>query len=150
MIDKIKKITGNQGMTDNCDTIVGLGSCMKGEITCKGPSRIAGRIEGDLKGDDRLVIAKEAIIVGQVSAVEIEIYGEIQGTINATNRIILNETAKIDGDLHSPSVVIEEGAVFNGKSHMPIENKNTKDQHKDNIHKIDITSQITEKTGTQD
>ncbi|MEL7017104.1 MAG: polymer-forming cytoskeletal protein [Pseudomonadota bacterium] len=119
MFDNGKRRGGTVQSTDGCETLVGAGSRLKGEIDCKGPSRIAGVVEGELSGDDRLVIGKDAHVHGEVAALEIEIDGRVTGTITATQRVILNETAIVEGDLHSPSVVIEEGAVFNGKSSMP-------------------------------
>ncbi|MEL6111459.1 MAG: polymer-forming cytoskeletal protein [Pseudomonadota bacterium] len=119
MFDNAKRRGGTVQGTEGCETLVGAGSRLKGEIVCKGPSRIAGVVDGELSGDNRIVIGKDAHVHGKIDALEIEIDGRVTGTINATQRVILNETAVIEGDLHSPSVVIEEGAVFNGKSSMP-------------------------------
>jgi len=119
MIGKKKTSSGSDHGRTSCDTVVGIGSQMKGEITCKGPSRIAGHVEGELVGDDRILISKEAHVDGKISAVEVEIDGKVDGTISATTLIILNETAVVTGDLTCNSIVIEEGAVFNGTSTMP-------------------------------
>ena len=118
MFDNVKR-RATSGGTDNCQTVVGAGSSLTGEITCKGPSRIAGKIDGQLRGDNKLILSQTADITGDVFASEIEIDGKVTGTITATERLVLNETAIVEGDLQSPSVVIEEGAVFNGKSTMP-------------------------------
>lgn len=105
----------------HCDTIVGVGSHVKGEIICKGPSRISGKIEGEVIGDDLLLIGADAAITGEVTGNIIEIDGEVNGTIRASQKIVLNETARVQGDIQAPSVIVEEGARFNGKSHMPME-----------------------------
>lgn len=144
MYDKIKQLTGSRSASGACETLVGIGSHMKGEITCKGPSRIAGHVEGDLIGDDKLIISEEAVVTGKVSGKDIEIDGKVSGTITATDRIILRETARIEGDLYCPSVIIEEGAVFNGTSHMPATADNN--QSGENVHKI---SSVAKQDGSQ-
>lgn len=141
MFDSGKRRTPSSAGNDGCDTVVGVGSRMKGEIVCKGPSRIAGAVEGQLIGDARLLIAQEADIVGEVSAAEIEIDGRVKGVINATERVILNETAVVEGDLNSPSVVIEEGAVFNGKSSMPARAAQTGAADAANVLSLDIKTE---------
>ena len=141
MFDSGKRRPTTTASSDGCDTVVGVGSRMKGEIICKGPSRIAGAVEGQLVGDARLLIAQEADIVGEISAAEIEIDGRVKGVINATERVILNETAVVEGDLNSPSVVIEQGAVFNGKSTMPSRSKQNASADAANVHALDIKAE---------
>lgn len=141
MFDAGKRRPTTAASSDGCDTVVGVGSSMKGEIVCKGPSRIAGKVEGQLLGDGRLLIAQEADIVGEISAAEIEIDGRVKGVITATDRVILNETAVVDGDLNSPSVVIEEGAVFNGKSTMPSRANKNGNAEAANVHALDIKAE---------
>lgn len=100
------------------DTIVGAGSHMKGEINCKGPSKISGHFEGELKGDDKIFVGLDAVIDGNIHAKEIEVDGTVKGTITSSERITLNESANVEGDLSAPSIIIEEGARFNGTSQM--------------------------------
>lgn len=138
MLGKMKQMGHHEKAASSCDTVVGAGSRMKGEITCKGPSQIAGHLDGDLVGDDRIIIAQSAFVTGQISAQDISIHGRIDGTINATARIILHESAVVEGELNSPSVVIEEGAVFNGKSNMPVQpHKDEDDSSPTNILTLD-------------
>ena len=141
MLDKNNSMGSKFGSTETCTTIVGVGSRMKGEVTCKGVSRIAGEIEGNLDGDDRIIIDKDALVTGQVTAGEVEIDGKVVGTVTASHRIILNDSAIVEGDLESPSVIIEEGARFNGKSNMPLTNEAT---DADNVHVIDVKSSDSE------
>ena len=131
------RFSGNQPA--EADTIVGVGSRLKGEIVCKGPTRIAGAVDGDLSGDDRIIIAPEADITGTITATEIEVDGCVKGTIEAKSRIVLNETANVEGDIHAPSVIIEQGAVFNGTSHMPTSERSddTTAEKADNVLSID-------------
>jgi len=119
MFDHIKNKSGLTPSSNVCKTIVGAGSKMKGEINCKGVSQIAGEVDGNIIGDDRIIVGNDALITGEIIAKEIEIDGEVRGTITAHERIILNETAQVEGDLHAPYVTIEQGAVFNGSSTMP-------------------------------
>jgi cytoskeletal protein CcmA (bactofilin family) len=62
----------------------------------------------------------------QVGAVEVS--GIVEGTITAKNSVKIHSTGRVYGDIYTPALIIEHGAVFDGKCHM-LENKNnvTKD-----------------------
>jgi cytoskeletal protein CcmA (bactofilin family) len=98
---------------------VGGGTVLNGEANFKGMLRIDGRLSG------RIVSEKGTLIVsagGQVEAnIEVataRINGTVRGDIFATERIELGRTAQLFGNIQTPGLVIEQGAVFEGNCHM--------------------------------
>ena len=102
-----------------CDTVLAPGCQLEGKLTCKGPSRISGIVEGDLVSDDHLVIGAGAEVNGNVlGSTIVEVYGTVKGAVRAADRVILREGSLVDGEVECPSIVIDEGAKFNGITKM--------------------------------
>jgi len=98
---------------------VGSGTMVSGEATFKSMLRIDGHFSG------RITSASGALIVGaggQVDAnIEVAvatIQGIVNGDIVASQRIDLGRAARLNGNLQTPSLVIEQGAVFEGACKM--------------------------------
>ncbi|MCI5048573.1 MAG: polymer-forming cytoskeletal protein [Aquisalinus sp.] len=102
-----------------CDTILAPGSQLEGKLTCKGPSRISGHVEGDLVADDHLIIGEGAQINGNVlGSTTVEVRGTVTGAVRAADRVVLRPGSLVDGEVECPSIVIDEGARFNGTTKM--------------------------------
>jgi len=79
---------------------------------------ILGTFDGsfDIKG--RMEVAQDAVIKGDVQATDININGKLEGTIVASERIVLDTAAAIKGRLVTPKISIQDGAVFDGELRM--------------------------------
>lgn len=109
---------------DSAVTILTPGCHFSGKLYCKGSSRIGGRIEGELVSEGFLIIEEEAVIQANVKADEAIIQGKVKGCLEAKVRVELAETAHFEGDLITPSLVVNEGARFDGRASMrPKEDK---------------------------
>ena len=102
--------------TSNIETLLGKSSEFKGTISCAGTVRIDGVFEGQITVNGDILVGSEAKIVADISIHNITISGNITGNINATGKIELMETAFVTGDVKAAAFVVEEGAVFNGRS----------------------------------
>ncbi len=71
-----------------------------------------------------LIIGEKGVVQAEIQAGVVIVRGEVHGTIRAQNRIEAYAPAKIYGDLHSPVLVFGEGVVFQGTSHMTVEEEN--------------------------
>jgi cytoskeletal protein CcmA (bactofilin family) len=98
---------------------VGNGTTLTGEANFKGMRRVDGHLSGRVSSQDGTLIVSTG---GQVDAdVEVsvaQIYGTVVGNITATKRIELGRVAKVTGDIQTPALVIEQGAVFEGSCRM--------------------------------
>lgn len=104
---------------DRPETVVAEGGEIQGDIMGAGPLHIDGRLEGDARSDDHLVIGPHGVVRGNLQGPTVSIGGRVHGRVEATERIVLLAGCHVTGDLHAPAVVMEEGAVFEGQSHMP-------------------------------
>lgn len=91
---------------------------IKGDIKAQGNIRIEGKVEGTLDSQNKIVIGDSALVTGNVRAEEVEVSGRIEGEIHCSGVLFLKKTAIIDGDIYTQKLVVENGAVFNGKCQM--------------------------------
>lgn len=100
---------------DQFETHIGAGSSIEGKITCKGPVRFSGDIKGDIAADSLVAIEDGATVTANLDVLEARIGGRVVGNVSAVNRIILDPTARIEGDIYTPSLSIAEGAQVKGR-----------------------------------
>ena len=95
---------------------IGASIKLKGDITSSEPLTIAGQVEGSVTVNGHtLTIAAGSRISATVSADAIVVAGHVKGKLNATTRIVLGETASVEGEASAPSVSIVEGATVHGR-----------------------------------
>ncbi len=111
-----KKTTSQKETTPQKETTYfGKNLKIKGRVSGNGNIIILGALDGefDLKG--RVKIAQPAKIKGEVKADVISVSGNVRGSLVAQERVDLLETARMEGQINSPSLSITEGASFDGE-----------------------------------
>ena len=103
---------------DNAVTILTSGCHFSGKLYCRGATRIGGKVEGQIISEGLLIVEEDAVINAEVKADEVIIQGQVTGKLTATGRVELTNTSKFEGDIATPSLVVREGAQFNGRSTM--------------------------------
>ncbi len=83
-------------------------------IRCKGSLRVNGHIQAELHCAE-LCVGEQAMIVGSIVAKRVVVSGRVEGTIIGDS-VVLAATARVQGDISSRSLGIEEGAIFDGGS----------------------------------
>ncbi len=98
---------------------VGNGTTLTGEANFKGMLRVDGHLSGRVSSQDGTLIVSSG---GQVDAdVEVsvaQIYGTVNGDVVASKRIELGRVARVTGNIQTPALVIEQGAIFEGSCRM--------------------------------
>jgi cytoskeletal protein CcmA (bactofilin family) len=97
---------------------IGKGTKVSGKLTFREPARIEGEAEGEISGDE-IVIAPGAIVSARIAAVRLTIGGNVSGEVIARERIELLPTARLRCTLTTPTLVLNEGAHFDGECKMP-------------------------------
>ena len=94
---------------------IGSSIHIKGDIAAQEPLTIAGRVTGtiDVSGH-ALTVTKEAQLTADVVAHTIVVGGHVNGTLSADGRIVVQQTATIEGDLSAPAVSVDDGAHLQG------------------------------------
>ena len=93
---------------------MGEDTVFNGSLTFDGAVRIDGKFEGQVKTSDTLIVGETGKLNADVTAGVLISKGKITGTIIATERVEIHSTSKIVGNIRSPSLVVEIGAVFDG------------------------------------
>ena len=84
------------------------------QIVTNGELVVEGIVTGDILAKD-VQIGSEAVVTGLVNARMVTVAGTVAGSIRA-EKITLTKTAKVNAELHQNSLIIEEGAKFEGQS----------------------------------
>lgn len=110
------------------------GTKVTGKLNFEGPARIDGEVEGEIHGKI-MTIGESATVTAQITADSVVICGKVKGEICASQRIEIRATAKVQGNVTAPKVMIHEGAIFDGQCAM--ESRGARDDHKSALHKIE-------------
>lgn len=89
-----------------------------GKLSFATPTRIEGKLKGEIKATELLVVGPHAQIEASVEAAELIVMGDIQGEVHATTRVEICNGGKVLGDVHTKTLVIREGATFDGYCRM--------------------------------
>jgi cytoskeletal protein CcmA (bactofilin family) len=89
-----------------------------GDVSCSGVIRIEGNVEGSVKGARQVLVGRQGMVKGDVSAREAIIGGKIEGSVTASERVEVQGTALINGDLYAKSMLVQEGGRINGAIRM--------------------------------
>ena len=99
------------------ESVIGKDMSIEGQgiiVRCRGSLRVNGAIAADLHCSE-LVVGEEAVISGSIAADTVRVFGQVHGAILGAN-VVLHPSAQVDGDIHSQSLTIEQGASFDGRS----------------------------------
>ena len=95
-------------------TIIAAGTTVTGDIECGGVLKVEGTIEGSVHRARQVMLAREGSIHGSVSGQEVVVGGVIDGNVTASDRLELQSSAVVNGDIVTKSIVVMEGARING------------------------------------
>lgn len=101
------------------------GCSFEGKLMFDGTVQINGDFKGDVISDGTLVIGAEAQISARIQVDSLVIDGNVQGVIEAKTKIELRRGARLIANIVTPSLVIEEGAIFQGQCQMIEEARQT-------------------------
>jgi len=99
-------------------SIIAAGMRITGDVETTGTLKIDGRIDGSVTGARQLLLGRGGAIHGNVRAGEVVIGGVVDGAITADERLELQGTAVVNGDIDTKSILVLEGARINGTVRM--------------------------------
>jgi cytoskeletal protein CcmA (bactofilin family) len=98
---------------------VGNGTTLTGEANFKGMLRVDGALSGRVASSDgTLIVSTNGRVDANVEVAVAQIYGTVNGDITASKRIEMGRVAKVTGNIQTPALVIENGAIFEGSCRM--------------------------------
>jgi cytoskeletal protein CcmA (bactofilin family) len=98
---------------------VGNGTTLTGEANFKGMLRVDGGLSGRVSSQDgTLIVSTNGRVDANVEVAIAQIFGTVNGDIVASKRIEMGRVAKVTGNIQTPALVIENGAIFEGSCKM--------------------------------
>jgi len=99
-------------------TFIDQGVDFVGTLRLDGPFRIDSEFRGEIICSDKVIVGEAAGIEADIRAREVVISGAVAGTVTASRQLTIRSTGRLHGDAEAPSLEIEKGAVFNGRTTM--------------------------------
>jgi cytoskeletal protein CcmA (bactofilin family) len=94
------------------------GSQFEGKLSFKDTVRIDGGFQGEISSENTLIVGETGEVQASIKSKVVVVSGTVIGEVNASEQVILHKTAKMNGDVTTPSLVMEEGAILNGQLSM--------------------------------
>jgi cytoskeletal protein CcmA (bactofilin family) len=104
--------------SDQVSGFLDRGTHMTGELQFTGTLRIDGNFHGSISTGDILIVGEHATVHADVRAGEIEIHGQLFGTVEAKRRVEISPSGRVCGDIQTPVLSVTPGAVVDGRIRM--------------------------------
>jgi cytoskeletal protein CcmA (bactofilin family) len=98
--------------------LIGAGTVLEGKLRTPGSIRVDGRVVGDILATQNIAVGNSGDVDGNLSAKTVTIGGKIKGTVVAQEKLVFEAKAVVSGDIRAAKLVIDEGALFDGKCMM--------------------------------
>lgn len=108
---RVNKLTAEDNIVNS---IIGEGSEFKGEFNINGLLRIDGKFKGTIETDGKVLIGQSGEAITDIKARVVVVGGSVRGNIFATERIIMLSSGRINGNIITPSLIMEDGVQFEG------------------------------------
>jgi len=94
------------------------GSQLDGELRFDASFRVDGKFTGNVVSDGDLMVGEGGELEGELAIGQVFVSGTVRGNIRAARRVQIAPGGKVFADVSTPSLVIEDGAVFEGRCSM--------------------------------
>lgn len=99
-------------------SVIGNNTVITGNIRTEGSIRVDGKIVGNVVTQADAAVGTNGIVEGSVDARNITVAGKVMGTLTAAQKLVLEGKSVMKGDIKTSRLVVDEGAVFDGRSSM--------------------------------
>ncbi len=110
--------TGTSGEGMNITAYFAEGLQFEGTVRFNDTVRIDGEIKGEIVSENTVVVGETGAIEAAIRSKNVIIGGAVAGDVVASRQLVLKGSARLKGNVETPSLVVEKGAVFNGRMKM--------------------------------
>ena len=100
------------------DTVLAEDISFEGEASFTKELMIKGRYKGAINATGDLYVAEDAVVEAEIVAESVYVRGKVTGNITASDRVELQGSAEVVGDITAPKIVMDTGCRFDGVSRM--------------------------------
>lgn len=109
-------------VTNESASVIDRHSDFDGTYSTDRDLRIEGKVKGSLSCQGTLHVAQGATVNAQIEAEQVVVAGSLEGTVNCRTRLQIMPSGEVSGKITTPSLVINEGARYQGQMEMPSRN----------------------------
>ena len=110
--------TTTNGAWQDVRVSLGPDAQVTGKLVFSVPTRIEGKLKGELRASDLLVIGKQAVVHANVYATKLVVLGEIRGQVSGATRVEICAGGRVFGEIETRALVVREGGRFEGGAKM--------------------------------
>ena len=99
-------------------TVIGQGARLEGTVVSAGSLRVDGQVRGKIQADGDVMLSAPSQVEADIQAENVSIAGKFKGNIVVKNGAELARGGRVDGNITSKTLVVQEGGVFCGQSIM--------------------------------
>ncbi len=96
------------------ETVIGDGASIDGTVRSERSIRVRGAVQGEIESQQRVVVEESARIQARITAEHVTVLGEVNGSITCSGRLEIASTGRVTGEVSSGTLIIQEGAFFEG------------------------------------
>ena len=112
------KATNGGGTWQEIRVSLGPDAEVTGKLSFVTPTRIEGKLRGEVRASGLLVIGPQGIVHATVQAANLVVLGEVRGEVQGATRVEIHAGGRLFGDIETKSLVVQEGGFFEGNSRM--------------------------------
>jgi cytoskeletal protein CcmA (bactofilin family) len=112
---------------EEIDVFLGKDSVFEGKMTFEGVFRLDGKVEGEIFNSGTLVMSETAVVKGKVEVNALMLNGIVEGEVNAKERVEIHSRGKLYGTIFTPTLVIQDGGIFEGNCRMGVKSDSKSD-----------------------
>lgn len=108
----------NKLKTAKVETIIGQNTEIEGDVIFHGGLHVDGKVKGNIRAEDDsesiLILNQEGLVEGEVRVPNVFINGQVTGDVHASDRVELQNHARIEGNVYYNLLEMAMGAAING------------------------------------
>jgi cytoskeletal protein CcmA (bactofilin family) len=102
-------------------TVLDTGTQVNGKLSFTAPTRIEGRLRGEVRAADLLEVAACGVVHGSIWAKSLVVAGEVRGQVLGADRVEIQAGGRVFGLIETRALVVMDGAVFEGDLRMNLD-----------------------------
>jgi cytoskeletal protein CcmA (bactofilin family) len=114
LLAKEKSPRNPEPRTSQPPTLIAAGASFNGDLKTPGATVIEGTVEGTILAEGDVQVGNKGTVTAEVEGRNITVAGKIKGKIFADDKVVLLAGSKVEGDIHSQSLKIEDSVFFQG------------------------------------
>jgi cytoskeletal protein CcmA (bactofilin family) len=115
---------------NHSSTILGPDAVFKGQLEFEKDVVLLGKFEGEIVSGGQLAIEESGALTGNAKSAHVRVKGQVKGNLDASQKVELSASARMEGDLRTARLEVAEGAVFVGHCSVGVK---TEGQPKDKV-----------------